>query len=155
MNRRIVYGVILVAVVLAVLVVWVPQLRDVLWSVLLWGIVALGIIVLLGVAGNVVWAMWAMYAGYGPSEPKRAADSANVVPIAESAENPEIIARAQAEDVLLELCRAECALSNLETSIGFRALRETERTRCEQVRKDVHALVREVSRHSHHEKVAS
>jgi len=152
MNRRIVYGVILVTVVLVLLVGWIPQVRDVIWSALLWGIVSLGIIVLLGVAGNVVWAIWSMYTGYGPSEAKPATDSANVVPIAEAGE---IVAHAEAEDVLLELCRAESALSNLETSIGFHTLTETERTRCEQVRKDVHALVREVSQHSHHEKVAS
>lgn len=152
MKGRIVYGVILLTVALALLGGFVPQVRDILWSVLLWGVVTTGIVILLGVAGNVVWAMWSMYTGYGPMEAKPSPDS-NVVPIVKSAENPEIVARSYSEDVLLELCRAECALSNLETSIGFLALTDRERACCEQVRKDVHTLVRDVSQHSHHEKV--
>ncbi len=155
MNRRIAYGVIGLAIVVTFLVGWLPQARDILWSVLLWGVVAVGIIVLLGIAGNVVWAMWSMYTGYGPSEANPAMDSASVVPIKRPAGSAEVVSRGEVEDVLLELCRAECALSNLETSIGFHALTEAERTRCDQVRKDVHALVREVSQHTQRQEVAS
>jgi len=161
MNRRMVYGVLAVSLMITALGGLVPQVRHVAWSGLLWGIFALAVLLVLGVAGNIVWSMWLMYRGYRvpdvKTQPSQAGSelSATVLPFAPSGKESEIVARADAEDVLLELCRVECRLSNLETSIGFQAFTEEQKTRYSRALAELHGLVRVVSQADTHDKVAS
>ncbi len=160
MHRRSVYGVLAFAVILTIIGL-VPPVRHVIWSGILWGIFAIAMLLVLGVAGNIVWAMWTMYSGYGvpdmKAQPLRAGPdpSATVLPFTPSNTEAEIVAHAGSEDVLLELCRAECALSNLETSFGFQTLTAEQKNRYFRALAELHSLVRDVSATSTHEKVAS
>ena len=161
MNRRMVYGLLAVAVTITVLGGLVPQVRHVAWSGLPWGIFALAVLLVLGVAGNILWAMWSMYRGYRVPDVKTQPSQAGpelpgtVLPFAPSCQKIEIIARADPEDILLELCRAECCLSNLETSVSFQAFTEEQKSRYSRALAELHALVRDVSQADTHDRVAS
>ncbi len=163
MSRRYLYGVLFLAIVLAALGGFFQNVRQVIWSGLLWGIFAASVILVVGVAGNILWAMWSTYVGYrpAPEEPEQAASvptstPGEVLPFAQPSRDGEPVRHAtSAEDVLLELCRAERALSNLEGSLGVQGFTEKQKSRYRQALKDVHALVQEVSKESSREKVAS
>ena len=81
--------------------------------------------------------------------------SGTVLPFAPSGKESEIVARANAEDILLEICRAECCLSNLETCVGFQAFTEEQKSHYSRALAELHGLVRDVSQTDTHDEVAS
>jgi hypothetical protein len=160
MIRRSVYAILSLGVVLAVLIAFPPHLRYVVWTGIVWVILAVSVIVVVGVAVNILSVIWSMYSGYRPAAEEPVATSARppgeLLPFAQPNRDSEPAVRVnRAEDVLVELCRAERALSNLESSFGFQALTEKQKHHYSQALGEVHALIQEVSKESSHEKVAS
>lgn len=163
MDRRTLFGVVfLVGILLGVFFVLGtlnPQVGKAFGKGILWIVFTVAVALVFGVAGNILWAMRSMYKGYRPAEqttqpvPTVSDPASTIVPIAQPDKDPDIIA--PYEDILLELCRAECALANVGTSADLQGLTQKQRRRYYHALKEVEALVREVSKEGIREKAAS
>lgn len=163
MDRRILFGVLFLAGILLgaffVLGTLNPQIGRAVGSGILWVVLTVGAALVSVVAGSILWAMRSMYTGYLPGEattrsmPEGSDRVSALLPVAQPDKDPEMIA--PYEDILLELCRAECALANVGTSADLRGLTQKQQRRYHHALKEVEALVREVSKEGLREKAAS
>lgn len=67
MNRRMVFLAGLLAVLVVALSIFLPRLFQVLWSSMIWTLVAISVVLILAITSNIIWAIWSMYKGYDPS----------------------------------------------------------------------------------------
>jgi hypothetical protein len=159
MKRHMFFGALFLLGILFALSSLIPHVGQALWKGFFWVIFVVAVALVLGVAVNILWTMRSMYNGYdsadqnterSPDVPEKASV---ILPFAEPGKDPEIVA--PAEDLLLELCRAECALANVETSASLQALTQKQKRRYSHALKEIQALVQEVSHTGNAEKAAS
>jgi hypothetical protein len=159
-NRRSIYVLISAAVVVASLVGFFPHLRHLIWLGVFWGIVAVSAIAVVSVVINILSVMFSMYTGYRPTIEDAASVSSSmpgeVLSFARSggAGEPPMPSN-QFAGAMVDLRRAECALSNLASSSAFQAFGDKQKHHCYQALEDVQALIQEVSKDTVQEKVAS
>jgi hypothetical protein len=163
MSRRGVYGVILAAVILAVLFGFLPNLRHFIWTGIVWGIFAVSAIVVVGVAINILTVILSMYIGYRPEgEELRAEAKApagtprGALRLARSrADNQSVSPANRLEEALAELRGAEYTLSSLESGDLFQAFTDQQKRQYHQALREVRILIWEVSKETANEKLAS
>ena len=71
MNRRSIYAILTAAVVVAVLLASSLHLRHIIWTGIVWAVLAVSIVVVVGVAINILSVLWSMYCGYEPTAEER------------------------------------------------------------------------------------